>query len=1221
MRFTIKRGLADVVSNVRMEGNITHRIMGEELLEVSFTLTSKIIFHIGDHITAFGKTYFLLADPATVKKNNREYNYSMSFGSIKYSLSDIQVFQLDNNQELTMPDFSIMGNLSTCLDLVLMNINRVSSGWSKGVVDETEVKNVSFSDNNCLQAISKLAEEFKLEYWIDDDQSIHFTKRAAQSGYTFKYGKGMGLKSITRANKEDGSLVTRLYVKGSDKNLPKNYRSGQKSLRIDVPYLENNIGIYGIKEHTEKFEDIYPKRIGTVTAVSETDPHIFTDADLDFDLNSYNEYGSEVLMPGLPAKVIFQTGQLAGYRLELIEAGGFNSLTKTFYLNTNKDEKDMEVPSELLRPAVGDKYILEDIMMPEVYVVTAEAELKTKAEEYLEQNSVERFQFSVESDPIYFKNQNVNLKLGETVKLIDSPFKLDDDVRVTGLVQNINNPYDVQFDLSDVATPSSIIKTYYEQEQQQTTIVNQIKYNAALARRNYMFGREFHDKVFDGEGYFDMENIKPLSIETKMISLGSRLQQFGLPGVNFKIQNNNKLTNTVGKLEHQTIDPEHVRSWDIAANEISGISSNFNYIFIKCQKNGTNANFVVTETPIKVEEVADFYHFEVGYLSSVIDGFRKIKTTYGFAQLNPAELSIGRISDPTGNNYIDLLQDKIDIKAKVTFTADSPAIGQIGGMIDNIKIGTRNIARNSELCMWSPNDTGYGTAVNMGTYVRITPKAGKVVSVYRSDGASSSSWNSNAPHSMGIMIRHAHSSALTVWGKQIPPNQWTWLTLEPDSSNTQYPLLITNIAGVAIDVKQFMFVEGNKVGAWSKAPEDIQEQIDNNMQALANWASDNILNPIEKKLLKQMYDNILIEYQQMMNKVANLYGNPPSTVNYTAKYNALNTFISTLGLFDNLTTSTEVNGELLRTKFQDYYTEYAKLDRAIQDSNNNSLENQQDIIDETILNVIDLEKTTDFLTQTSIQGNAVATGTLLVGNADGANGGITGLDDGTLGEDSIALWFGKNFENRKTAPFRVSRNGKLALENKIDATQVKGMYMENGELIWRDENNIIRRRINMLDFKTYSANGTLLWEVNETGHHTYIITDSYVAVGLVSLFNSNETANDTEIGEYLSDRFVIEDEDIGGYGTKYQHTKTLPINLNCYKYNAGNSDAGNLQYEGYKKTQSKTNNIDNGWYTPTNGELYKKVNGLETTLVTFTIECWYVKNGKITQARNITITI
>lgn len=872
MKYTIYRGAQVVIADITPEGTVTEKIMGEETVNITFSHTSKIEFHIDDKITVYGKDYFLSADPVTVKKSSREFQYTLLFFSVKYALSDVQMFFYDDENELTLPDFSIMGTAEDCLNVILANANRAQSGWSKGTVDETEVKNVSFSDCKCLEAISKIADEFELEYWIDSDKSIHFTERKPVSGYSFEYGKAKGLKDITRSVLEGGSLVTRLYVKGAEKNLPKNYRGGQKNLRIDVPYLEKNTIVYGIKEHIESFPDIFPRRVGTVTSVDANDPNRFTDADLDFDLNAYNEYGTTVLLNGIAAKVIFQTGQLAGYRFELLETGGFSSATKTFYLNPNKDEKDLQLPSESMRPAVGDQYILEDIMMPEVYVLQAEAELKNKGQEYLDQNSKERFQYAVISDILYFKNQNINVLLGHTVHFKDVDFGLDDAIRITGLQKNIQNPYDVKFDLSEVTAVSSIVQSYYEQQEQTNTIITSIKYNAELARRNYLFAREFHDNVFDGEGYYKAENIKPLSIETKMLSLGSRLQQFGLPGVNFQLQNNNALSNTAGKIAHQTIDPNAIREWNISANTVIGITNNFNYIYIKCQKIGTNANFVVTQAQIKVEQDPDFYHFEVGYLSSVVDGYRKIKTTYGFAQLNPAELSIGRISDPTGNNYIDLLQDRITIKAKVEFTSDSPAYNQIN---DTIIVGGRNLLLKSDEFK---ENGGYPTA----TYY-LAPNEYKngeeyTITIWGNLGVGKTVF---AIYNTGWAVDLCALQKVED-GKYQAVFNWT---------NERNGIVVENIyinvfpfevgANAVSTISKIKLEKGNKGTDWTPAPEDVSAEIQDVRDYLNDFEneinttfSDGLISQAEAISIEKYINQLEKEKADVVNKFNQVFSNP-----------------------------------------------------------------------------------------------------------------------------------------------------------------------------------------------------------------------------------------------------------------------------------------------------------------------------------------------------------
>ncbi len=692
MIYQIKRG-NEIIASVRAEGKISTRIMGEELVSMAFALTGKINFQLGDSVTVYGNTYYLLADPTCQKINSREFKYDLQFAGVKYKLSEVQFFQYDTTNELTIPDFTVITDAETLVNLIVSNANRTQSGWIKGIIDATEHKQVDFNNHNCLTALNVIADAFNLEFWVDGDQSIHFTKRENQSGYSFEYGKGKGLKGINRSQLEESNVVTRLYAVGSDKNLPANYRNGQKKLRMAVPYLEKNTDIYGIIEHIETFEDIYPKYEGTVTAVDASNPLLFTDAHLPFDLNATDGNGSTtILIKGVPAKVIFQTGQLAGYILEIREFG-FNSVTKAFTLLVNKDEKTIEVPSNLIRPAIGDKYIIEDIMMPSIYVNDGEALLQTKAQEYLDKNCKVRNLYSVISDPIEFERNNINISLGFTNHFIDADFGLDDHIRVTGLVKDIQNKYDVQFDMAEVDSIPGIVKNYIKNSNTLSGIIKNTKLNTDLARQSYYFSREMFDKVFDGEGYFDPENIKKLSIETKMISLGSPMQAFAMPNVTFYVENTlNSVSHTSGEVVHFGLIENGTRKWFLAENIITGISPKFNYIYIKAEKQGNTAIVVISEAQILVESDPDYYFFEAGVLSSVNDNYRQIKMTHGFGMINPAEISIGKISSPFGGSYIDILQDRIKIHADLELLDDSIAFEQINNQIflgaENLLIGT-----------------------------------------------------------------------------------------------------------------------------------------------------------------------------------------------------------------------------------------------------------------------------------------------------------------------------------------------------------------------------------------------------------------------------------------------------------------------------------------------------------------------------------------------------
>ena len=76
----------------------------------------------------------------------------------------------------------------------------------------------------------------------------------------------------------------------------------------------------------------------------------------------------------------------------------------------------------------------------------------------------------------------------------------------------------------------------------------------------------------------------------------------------------------------------------------------------------------------------------------------------------------------------------------------------------------------------------------------------------------------------------------------------------------------------------------------------------------------------------------------------------------------------------------------------------------------------------TDTNVSKLVNKTNFLSDTYTAGNAIATGTIILGNSLGVQAGITGV--GAANND-IRFWAGSNYTDRKRAPFMVMQDGTL----------------------------------------------------------------------------------------------------------------------------------------------------------------------------------------------------
>lgn len=121
----------------------------------------------------------------------------------------------------------------------------------------------------------------------------------------------------------------------------------------------------------------------------------------------------------------------------------------------------------------------------------------------------------------------------------------------------------------------------------------------------------------------------------------------------------------------------------------------------------------------------------------------------------------------------------------------------------------------------------------------------------------------------------------------------------------------------------------------------------------------------------------------------------------------------------------------------------------------------------TDTNVLKLVNKTNFLSDTYTEGNATATGTIILGNSLGVQAGVTGV--GAANND-IRFWAGSNYTDRKRAPFMVMQDGtvyatKANISGAINATsgsftgKVNATSGQIGQFYINTEENKKRGRI------------------------------------------------------------------------------------------------------------------------------------------------------------------
>ena len=269
--------------------------------------------------------------------------------------------------------------------------------------------------------------------------------------------------------------------------------------------------------------------------------------------------------------------------------------------------------------------------------------------------------------------------------------------------------------------------------------------------------------------------------------------------------------------------------------------------------------------------------------------------------------------------------------------------------------------------------------------------------------------------------------------------------------------------------------------------------------------------------------------------------------------------------------------------------------------------------------IITLEGKTNFLGSTTIDGNVVATGTMLVGNENGTNAGLTGTGDTNTG---VYLWGGGTYQQMVQG---------LA----------KKEQRRNGIDIWRHPNGQVGFEIGIKDgrliFNGYHSDGYKLFELDPNRGLIAVsyTQESWTQTPLRKLNYTSSTFNESTIASEITSAIFNNTEYVqftapGEPATidtdySYMITYTLLENYVGYEYDNGTNPT-NSAYESLKGMKAnngdRNTNIPNGWYLPQLGIIHREitVNSYPEHNYTFTVYVYYYTNGKITDTKVVTIT-
>ncbi len=472
-------------------------LLGQDVINISVKSASYITFDIGDFIDVFGYLYRLNAAPREMKFNDRSFEFELRFEGPQYDLIKVQYIDIDSTGFSTGTSFAIMAGLKSLADLIIRNANRVYGDhtWVLGdCPDMTEVQNFLFDNESCLQALQRLCEHYGYFYAIDrlsnGTHRLNIKEINDVLPDVFRYGWARGLYSLERRPFANRSVITRLFAFGSTRNISPSYRVGSPRLKLPlnnilsegVPAIQNDKAIaeFGIVEGTVMFDEVYPHRVGTVTAVDSNDINVFYDFQMPFDLLEKAGGNDKYLLTGIEPKIKFNSGNLAGYEFTI---SAYDKVNNRFKIITYTDQRGMQFPSKdtnAFRIRVGDQYVITDINLPDSYIEIAEKELLSKAEKYLSDNSRPWVEYDLDTDEMYVKSKaettdfyvtgvsllpgiapsNVSaspadmgvvnyFKLGHYVKVIDEDLGLNGNLRITGWTRDVLRHYEYNLTLGE----------------------------------------------------------------------------------------------------------------------------------------------------------------------------------------------------------------------------------------------------------------------------------------------------------------------------------------------------------------------------------------------------------------------------------------------------------------------------------------------------------------------------------------------------------------------------------------------------------------------------------------------------------------------------------------------------------------------------------------------------------------------------------------------------
>lgn len=235
---TVKLGTTQPITVIK-KAEQSMSLMGDDTVDIEIECNELINIGVGDYINAFNRRYTLFELPEITRINSQSLRYNLKFKGGVHQMQKV-LYKLTGNLGTAMSaDFSLTANLDGFITMLIANMVAVFQGkWVKGTIPVTEDKTLIFSNETCLSVMSRLIDEFSLEYFIRSLSGVYTVEFAEKVGRdlpdTFAYGAGRGCISIARKYIGEETFTTKLYAFGSTNNLASDYRNYSTRLKLPL---------------------------------------------------------------------------------------------------------------------------------------------------------------------------------------------------------------------------------------------------------------------------------------------------------------------------------------------------------------------------------------------------------------------------------------------------------------------------------------------------------------------------------------------------------------------------------------------------------------------------------------------------------------------------------------------------------------------------------------------------------------------------------------------------------------------------------------------------------------------------------------------------------------------------------------------------------------------------------------------------------------------------